>query len=82
MSIAPDPRDARTVTISMYNNGVLRSRDGGATWQSITDGLPAAREWSIVASNLDGSVLHATTMQHSMWELFLTETRRRAVGPR
>jgi photosystem II stability/assembly factor-like uncharacterized protein len=77
-SLAADVRDPLTVYASTINHGVFRSRNGGFTWESINEGLPndAAR----LAMNADGTVLHAATGR-GMWELPLTESRRRAVRP-
>jgi photosystem II stability/assembly factor-like uncharacterized protein len=38
--LAVDPHDARTLYVGTWYRGVYRSRDGGATWQAINDGLP------------------------------------------
>ncbi|HKR63397.1 MAG TPA: hypothetical protein VJZ00_06660 [Thermoanaerobaculia bacterium] len=78
-SMTPDPRNATTVVVSTFAGDVLRSRDGGTTWQSIANGLP--RSLMRVAYSRDGEVLHAAIRDHGMWELDETP-RRRAITPR
>jgi len=39
MDIAPDPRKLRTIYIATHEMGVLKSIDGGQTWQDASGGL-------------------------------------------
>lgn len=78
ISLAADARDPLTVYASTIDHGVFRSRNGGFTWESISEGLPD--EPAYLATNVDGTVLHAATAR-GMWELPLSESRRRAVRP-
>jgi photosystem II stability/assembly factor-like uncharacterized protein len=80
LSIVADPRDPRTAYLSTNAGAVLRTRDGGETWQAIGSGWPNnLGGW--LAVNRDATVLHAATWR-GMWELSLTPERRRAVTPR
>ena len=40
LDLAFDPRLGGILYAATYSRGVLRSRDGGATWETISDGLP------------------------------------------
>jgi photosystem II stability/assembly factor-like uncharacterized protein len=74
VSMVAGVRDTRTIYLSA--GGMFRSRDGGATWERMEDGLPP---WHVrrLALSSNGTVLHATS-DRGMWRLALTG-RRRAV---
>jgi photosystem II stability/assembly factor-like uncharacterized protein len=78
--LAIDPRDPDVVYVATAFNGagLVRTRDGGVSWQSISEGLPAAVA-PVVAITPDGLTLFAGTEARSVWQLDLSP-RRRAVG--
>jgi photosystem II stability/assembly factor-like uncharacterized protein len=39
MDVAPDPREPKTIYIATHETGVIKSRDGGVTWNAINNGL-------------------------------------------
>lgn len=78
--IVVDPRDAQHLWVSDFNHGVWESADSGATWQDLTDGLPA-RGTVGLAIDSGGNVLHAGVTEHGVWELRV-RGRQRAVRPR
>src|ERR1700737_3710664 len=39
-AVAFDPADAKTIYIGTPLGGLWRTQDGGASWTSLTDGLP------------------------------------------
>jgi photosystem II stability/assembly factor-like uncharacterized protein len=55
-SLAIDPRDSNTLLLGLLGGGVLRSADGGASWQPGNTGLaPAGRTPTVTAVALDPS---------------------------
>ena len=46
--LAVDPTDSQRLYLGSWYRGVYRSGDGGATWESINDGLPTA--WAVYRS--------------------------------
>jgi len=74
--LAVDRRDRDVIYVATDLSGVLRSDDGGRSWQSIRDGLPTrSATLAIDAAN----VLHAGTNARGVWEL-APPPRRRAAG--
>jgi hypothetical protein len=69
---------ARPRTIFLSTESVLwRSDDGGATFASISDGLPNVLQ--VIAGPLidrDGRVLHVSLRNAGVWELTLTGSSR------
>jgi photosystem II stability/assembly factor-like uncharacterized protein len=60
-SIAVDPADAGTIYVGTIQDGILRSRDRGTSWQSMNAGLPGSVAVYSLALNAAGSVLYAGT---------------------
>lgn len=55
-------RDGKTrIYISLYSIGILRSEDGGQTWEMVTRGLPSRGLTSLVADPRDSLTLYAGT---------------------
>jgi len=71
--LAVDRRDANVIYAATSSAGVMRSVDGGRSWESIDAGLPAhATTLAIDAAN----VLHAGTNSRGVWELDRPPRRR------
>lgn len=69
--IVPSSTDVDTVWVagSGYSNPpVMRSRDGGATWQDLSDGLPNTLVYGIVEAP-DGSGRMYAASENGAWEL-------------
>jgi len=55
-----DPQDARRVYAGTLHNGLFRSSDGGASWQSASTGLPPNSSISVLVADPDNpSTLYA-----------------------
>lgn len=78
MAIAAHPTDARTLYVGTHEAGILKSTDGGATWQAANDGLAGvdvhglaidstAPEKLHVAVRGDGDGLYRTTDGGGRW---------------
>jgi photosystem II stability/assembly factor-like uncharacterized protein len=78
--LAIDPRDPDVVYIAMYFNGavMVRTVDGGASWQPISEELPALVP-PLLAITPDGRTLFAGTEARGVWQRDLGP-RRRAAG--
>ena len=74
-ALAVDRRDANVIYVATAFSGVMRSVDGGRSWQSIDGGLPAHAATLAIDA---GNVLHAGTDARGVWEL--DPPRRRAAG--
>jgi photosystem II stability/assembly factor-like uncharacterized protein len=59
-AVAVDPRRADTVYVASEQGGVLRSTDGGVSWQPFGKRLPS-RSISTLAFDATGTVLYAGT---------------------
>jgi photosystem II stability/assembly factor-like uncharacterized protein len=46
-SVSLDPREVAALYVATYDRGVYRSRDAGATWQPINEGLPRLKGFSV-----------------------------------
>lgn len=51
--VAVDPRDPRRAFVGTFDNGVYRTRDGGATWAPVGADLPYRRVLSVAVSPSD-----------------------------
>jgi photosystem II stability/assembly factor-like uncharacterized protein len=78
MAIAAHPTDARTLYVGTHEAGVLKSTDGGASWQAANGGLggvdvhglaidPTAPEKLHAAVRGDGDGLYRTTDGGGRW---------------
>jgi photosystem II stability/assembly factor-like uncharacterized protein len=78
MAIAAHPTDARTLYVGTHEAGVLKTGDGGSTWQAVNDGLagldvhglaldPTAPEQLHAAVRGDGEGLYRTTDGGGRW---------------
>jgi hypothetical protein len=76
--VVVDPRDADTIYAPTANYGVVRSTDGGRSWQSISEGLPENHMASLVVDS-HGAFLHAATVNRGVWEMPLVQGRGHAV---
>jgi photosystem II stability/assembly factor-like uncharacterized protein len=74
--LAVDRRDANVIYAATFPAGVMRSVDGGRSWESIDGGLPAHAATLAIDA---GNVLHAGTNSRGVWELD-RPARRRAAG--
>ncbi|HJW14444.1 MAG TPA: hypothetical protein VJ776_07100, partial [Thermoanaerobaculia bacterium] len=87
--VAIDPWDSNVLYSATDGGGVLRSLDGGLTWQPINSGLPDLSAQAIVIDSA-GAFLHVTTLLGGVYDLQLprrihaVESSRgiRAVKPR
>ena len=65
MCVAVDPHDADRVFVGTFDRGIYRTRNGGATWESVGAGMADARVLSIAISACDRvngrSVVYAGT---------------------
>ena len=75
-----DPRNPDIVYAAMAFNGagLVRTIDGGASWQPIDDGLPSDGPPKL-AIDPTGSTLYAGTTGRGVWQMDVRYGRRRAV---
>jgi photosystem II stability/assembly factor-like uncharacterized protein len=74
--VAVDRRNADVIYVGTSFSGVMRSVDGGLSWQPIGEGLPTRSATIAIDA---GNVLHAGTDARGVWELDFAP-RRRAAG--
>ncbi|HEX6901847.1 MAG TPA: hypothetical protein VF789_19155 [Thermoanaerobaculia bacterium] len=68
LDLAFDPRLGGILYVSTQSRGVLRSRDGGATWETIREGLPLLNVSRLeIDPNVPGG-LFAVTEGAGVWE--------------
>jgi photosystem II stability/assembly factor-like uncharacterized protein len=71
--LAFDPRLGGILYAATYSRGVLRSRDGGATWEAITEGLPLLYVSRLeIDPNVPGG-LFAVTEGAGIWQFRTVE---------
>ncbi len=61
LSIAVDPLDPRNLYCAAYGGGVFRSRDRGASWTAINQGLPNRQVFSLLIDPKEPSQLYLGT---------------------
>lgn len=69
--VAVDPHDPRRIYVGTFDDGVYRSRDGGATWHQVGAGIPDKRVLSVAISpshRVNGrSVVYAGTEPSNLY---------------
>jgi len=70
LDLAIDPRDPDVLYAATSGSGVLRSLDGGSTWQAINSGLASLLVYKIVIDSA-GTYLHAATTAGGVYDLQL-----------
>ncbi|MFW6135700.1 MAG: hypothetical protein ACOC7N_02635 [Chloroflexota bacterium] len=65
--IAVDPGDCGTVYAAAWRDGVIKSGDGGRTWDVVSDGLEGAFVYSVVVDPTNRDVLYAGTAQRGIY---------------
>ena len=78
--LAADVHDPDTLYAATLDQGVFRSSDRGATWQSIGEGLPEEEQIRSIAVDRAGRFVHAGTWSSGVWELQLSSRRRPVRG--
>ena len=58
-AVAVDPTDPQTVYVAALYDGIFRTRDGGATWQAVNQGLRSFFIYSLVLDPLQPTTLYA-----------------------
>lgn len=59
MDIASDPKDSKTIYIATHEAGILKSSDGGKTWQEASSGLGGPDVHGLAIDPNTSSTLHA-----------------------
>lgn len=67
--IAIHPSDERLIYISAIGSGVWRTRDGGATWAKVNDGLPTTDIMRVRIAPGYPVRVFAVTLRHGMFRL-------------
>jgi photosystem II stability/assembly factor-like uncharacterized protein len=67
-AIAVHPADGRTVFLGVYGAGVLRTTDGGQTWQAVNEGLAASSVTALVSLPTHPATLYAATRGSGIFE--------------
>lgn len=65
ITVAVNPKNARTVLIGAAGGGIWRSHDAGASWNSVSDDLPTQAMGALVIDPVDTSVVYAGTGEAS-----------------
>jgi photosystem II stability/assembly factor-like uncharacterized protein len=65
-SIFISPHDRHTIFITTHANGVMKSTDGGQSWQEINNGL-VTRSMKIVRCNPDANIFYLGTYYHGIY---------------
>lgn len=63
LSVVVDPRDPQVLYAAAYGGGVFRSRDRGASWTVINQGLPNRQVFSLLMDSADSNQLYLGTDQ-------------------
>jgi len=66
-ALALDPTVPGTIYAGTFGRGVYRSRDGGATWQPMNDGLGSLHVYALALESSCYHTLHAGTI-NGVWE--------------
>ncbi len=61
VSLAPHPTDIGTVLVGAAGGGVWRTRDGGQTWEPLTDGMPNLSIGAVAYAPSDPNVVYVGT---------------------
>jgi photosystem II stability/assembly factor-like uncharacterized protein len=61
LSIYVDPRDARHLYLGIEHGGIVRTEDGGASWEDLTRGIEYIDIHGVVADPIQQNVVYATT---------------------
>ena len=86
MSFAKDPTDAKVLYVGTHNKGVVRTTDGGETWQSFSNGLggPDVHALAVDGYNLaQPKRLYAWVADKGLYRILgdLAEWKRMDDGP-
>ncbi|MBR9975349.1 MAG: hypothetical protein KFF77_07190, partial [Bacteroidetes bacterium] len=65
ITVAVNPKNARTVLIGAAGGGIWRTYDAGASWHSVSDDLPTQAMGALVFDPVDTSVIYAGTGEAS-----------------
>jgi len=63
LGVTIDPVDPRTIFVVTYGGGVFRSKNGGASWLAVNDGLPNRRVFSLLPIRRNRTDLYLGTDQ-------------------
>ena len=69
-SVCVDPRDPRTIVVGISTGGVMRSRDGGATWSAHCNGMVNNYSPPEQASDPEGQDVHRIVQAPSQPDVF------------
>ena len=61
VALAPHPTDIGTVLVGAAGGGVWRTRDGGQTWEPLTDGMPNLSIGAVAYAPSDPNVVYVGT---------------------
>jgi photosystem II stability/assembly factor-like uncharacterized protein len=67
--VVVDPSDPATVYAGTYGDGVFVTRDGGATWSSVNEGLTEHFLYALAIDPVTGGTVHAGTVGGGAFEL-------------
>jgi uncharacterized repeat protein (TIGR01451 family) len=65
--IAVSPRACSTLYVGTRRRGVLKSEDGGRSWESVSQGLVRAFVYTVVVDSTDPHVVYAGTAQRGVY---------------
>ena len=63
LAVTVDPVDPKTIFVVAHGGGVFRSKDGGATWLAVNQGLPNRRVFSLLRDPRNQGRLYLGTDQ-------------------
>lgn len=66
--LAVVPADPATVYAGTSNNGILKSTDGGASWNAVNNGLSSTDILSLALDPADADTLYAGTNEHGLFK--------------
>lgn len=61
ITIAPHPTEIGTLLVGFAGGGVWRTRDAGATWEPLTDGMPDLSTGAVAYAPSDPDIVYAGT---------------------
>jgi photosystem II stability/assembly factor-like uncharacterized protein len=67
-ALAVDPTDPQTAYVASLYAGIFRTRDGGATWQAVNQGLQSFFIYALVLDPLQPTTLYAGTQGMFVWK--------------